>query len=219
MLDPSNRETEARLQRVFEHIGHDATSAARALIVRYLAELRRWNRKLDLTAAKSEDELCDLFVADAAKLASLVGEGKTVCDVGTGAGAPGLVLALLRPDLSITLVEPLAKRTSFMRSFWAEHAERHAPRVRIQREAVAAVLGRGERYALAMSRATFEPAVWLERAKDLLEEPGGEVAVLLAKEPVPPAPAGLELVAEYNYSWPLTTRERTIALFRRGAAG
>lgn len=47
-------------------------------------------------------------------LTDLVDEGSTVCDIGSGAGLPGLVMALRRPDLDVTLVEPLLRRTTFL---------------------------------------------------------------------------------------------------------
>lgn len=47
---------------------------------------------------------------------SFVGHGSTVADVGSGAGLPGLVWAITRPDLSITLVEPLLRRATFLQS-------------------------------------------------------------------------------------------------------
>ncbi|MDT3395264.1 16S rRNA (guanine(527)-N(7))-methyltransferase RsmG [Streptomyces sp. B1866] len=50
-----------------------------------------------------------------AVLAEVVPEGVTVCDVGSGAGLPGIPLALTRPDLRITLLEPLLRRTNFLR--------------------------------------------------------------------------------------------------------
>jgi len=53
------------------------------------------------------------MLADAFVLAQLLPEKVSVVDVGTGAGGPALGLAFLRPDLAVTLVEPLAKRTSF----------------------------------------------------------------------------------------------------------
>jgi 16S rRNA (guanine527-N7)-methyltransferase len=45
----------------------------------------------------------------------LIGDGATVADVGSGAGLPGVVLALARPDLHVTLVEPLLRRVTFLR--------------------------------------------------------------------------------------------------------
>ena len=47
-------------------------------------------------------------------LAEAIPTGATVVDLGSGAGLPGLVLALARPDLRITLVEPLERRTVFL---------------------------------------------------------------------------------------------------------
>lgn len=53
-------------------------------------------------------------LVNSALLGEVIPTGDTVCDLGTGAGLPGLVLALSRPDLSLTLVEPLLRRTSFL---------------------------------------------------------------------------------------------------------
>ena len=47
-------------------------------------------------------------------VADLIAEESTVCDVGSGAGLPGLVLAIRRPDISMTLLEPLLRRTAFL---------------------------------------------------------------------------------------------------------
>ncbi len=54
------------------------------------------------------------LVAEAIPLPEQGGRRVTVCDIGTGAGLPGLVLALLRPELEVTLVEPLLRRTTFL---------------------------------------------------------------------------------------------------------
>jgi 16S rRNA (guanine527-N7)-methyltransferase len=49
-----------------------------------------------------------------AVLGEAIAEAEDVCDIGSGAGLPGLVLALSRPDLTVTLVEPLLRRTTFL---------------------------------------------------------------------------------------------------------
>src|SRR5512143_3687914 len=82
-----------------------ADSVARALGA-WLDALAEWNAKMDLTAAKDATALAWLMLGDAMMLAPKIAQGASVVDVGTGAGAPGLALAILRPDLRVTLAEP-----------------------------------------------------------------------------------------------------------------
>lgn len=58
--------------------------------------------------------LWDRHLLNCAVLGELVPQGSSVCDIGSGAGLPGLVLAIARPDLEVTLVEPLLRRTTFL---------------------------------------------------------------------------------------------------------
>lgn len=98
-----------------------------------LAEAARalFGERLDLAAAYAEllategvvrgligpretPRLWDRHLLNCAVVAERIPEGARVIDVGSGAGLPGLVLAIARPDLSVTLVEPLARRVSFL---------------------------------------------------------------------------------------------------------
>src|SRR6476469_4777664 len=67
-----------------------------------------------LIGPREAPRLWDRHLVNCALLGDLVPEGASVCDIGSGAGLPGLVLAIARPDLSITLVEPLLRRTTFL---------------------------------------------------------------------------------------------------------
>jgi 16S rRNA (guanine527-N7)-methyltransferase len=115
----------------------------------YLDELVTWNARVDLTAARSAEELVDLTLADAWMLAHAGPEGHWV-DVGAGAGAPGLVLAVLRPDWSVTLVEPRGKRVSFLRTIAGRLGADNVQVVRARGE----TLGDGG-WDVAVSRATM----------------------------------------------------------------
>lgn len=184
----------------------DAT--AKAAIGKWLALLEQWNARIDLTAAKTPEQLVDLMLADALVLAPRMPQGARVVDVGTGAGAPGLALALLRPDLRVTLVEPLQKRAAFLRTVLGE----------VNRADVAIARDRGEAHGgrrawdVAISRATLAPQAWLDLAVTLAG-PGGEAWVLLAKEA---APANAHAVVEHDvsYAWPLTHAERRAVGYR-----
>jgi len=80
----------------------------------YLDLLASWDRRVNLTGARTAAARVDLLVARVLPLAGLPEPG-TLIDVGSGNGSPGLVLALLRPDLDVTLLEPRARRWAFLR--------------------------------------------------------------------------------------------------------
>ncbi len=67
-----------------------------------------------LIGPREAARLWDRHLVNCALLGELLPEGATVCDIGSGAGLPGLVLAIARPDLRMTLVEPLLRRTTFL---------------------------------------------------------------------------------------------------------
>jgi 16S rRNA (guanine527-N7)-methyltransferase len=67
-----------------------------------------------LIGPREAPRLWERHLLNCAVLGELVPPGSRVCDVGSGAGLPGLVLALARPDLHLTLVEPLLRRTTFL---------------------------------------------------------------------------------------------------------
>ncbi len=67
-----------------------------------------------LIGPREGDRLWDRHVLNSVAPAELLPSGATVADVGSGAGLPGIPLALLRPDLRVTLVEPLLRRATFL---------------------------------------------------------------------------------------------------------
>jgi 16S rRNA (guanine527-N7)-methyltransferase len=67
-----------------------------------------------LIGPREAPRLWERHLLNCAVLAELIDEGADVADIGSGAGLPGLVLAVVRPDLRLTLVEPLLRRTSFL---------------------------------------------------------------------------------------------------------
>ena len=178
--------------------------AVRSQLVDWLTLVQEWNRKVDLTAARTPEALAEVGVLDAWQLAGRVGRAVNtesdqrplrVVDVGCGFGPPGLPLAILRPDLRVTLVESLGKRVAFLRSVVG--ALSLVDRVEI-------VHSKGERLAegapefdVAISRATLNPTLWLDLGDRLC--PRGEVIVFLAKEAIPSHPhRRLDWTASYS---------------------
>ncbi|MFA6193184.1 MAG: 16S rRNA (guanine(527)-N(7))-methyltransferase RsmG [Sulfurimonas sp.] len=82
-------------------------------IQKYKEHLFKWNKIHNLTGAKDEKTV-DNFIYDAVFPVSFLPKIKNLLDIGTGAGFPGMILAFALPDTQVTLVEPLAKRASFL---------------------------------------------------------------------------------------------------------
>jgi 16S rRNA (guanine527-N7)-methyltransferase len=179
---------------------------------RWLDLLVTWNARVDLTAARSPDELVDLMLADALVLSRYVAKGARVVDIGTGAGAPGLALAIVRPDLEVTLVEPLAKRRAFLRTVLGTLGLSRVHLDGGKGELVAKL--HGHFWNVALARATLAPAPWLALADALCREVDGSAWVFLAKEPNPENPA-FEVAEDVAYTWPLTGAARRLVRYVR----
>ncbi len=82
-------------------------------VQKYKEHLFKWNKIHNLTGAKDETTL-DEFIYDAVFPISFIPHVKTLMDIGTGAGFPGMILAFALPNTHVTLVEPLSKRASFL---------------------------------------------------------------------------------------------------------
>jgi 16S rRNA (guanine527-N7)-methyltransferase len=90
------------------------------LAVRYAELLAGDGTVRGLIGPREVPRLWERHLINCAVLAELIPDEAAVCDIGTGAGLPGIVLAIARPDLQVTLVEPLLRRTSFLEEVVAE---------------------------------------------------------------------------------------------------
>jgi len=90
------------------------TSIAAEALDLYLAELRRWARRSNLVGS-TESGALERHVSDSLAAADLLPRAARVVDLGSGAGFPGIPLAIARPDLDLTLVEVRERRVHFLR--------------------------------------------------------------------------------------------------------
>ena len=101
-----------------------------------LDELERWNRKVNLTAIRDRNEMVTAHIVDSLVARPLL-HGRTILDVGTGPGFPGLPLAIVEPEREFTLLDSNNKKIMFVQ---------HAAGL-LGLDNVTAVKGRGEDYA------------------------------------------------------------------------
>ncbi|MEE9281018.1 MAG: 16S rRNA (guanine(527)-N(7))-methyltransferase RsmG [Myxococcota bacterium] len=134
---------------------------------RYLKELRRWGATTNLVGS-TDSEALGRHVADSVAAAAGLASGARVVDLGSGAGFPGIPLALSRPDLRVTLVEIRERRISFLR-----HVVRtlSIENVRVERARIES--SPPELYDYALLRAVAPPSRAAELARPWVR-PGGE---------------------------------------------
>jgi len=95
-------------------MGIPATEAQQARLLEFPRLLRKWNRVYNLTAIANPAQMVRLHLLDSLSLLPYL-KGRRVLDVGTGAGLPGIPLALLAQDKEFTLLDGNAKKTRFVR--------------------------------------------------------------------------------------------------------
>ncbi len=157
-----------------------AAAAVEEVLRRYLEELYHWNQRINLTSVRPDraqrrhlDEARELLaVADPPAAARVV-------DIGSGAGVPGLVLAILRPDLRVTLVEADRRSAAFLVHAAAICGCRRVVVVPRRAEEVGRDPDQRDAHDLAVSRATAPAAVLCELALPLVR-PGGRLLAMVA---------------------------------------
>lgn len=90
------------------------SAISRQQMLEHLRLLKRWNRRLNLTAIVLPEQMVVQHVLDSIAIANLV-KGERLLDIGSGGGFPGMPLAALRPELQVTLLDSRGKRVEFLR--------------------------------------------------------------------------------------------------------
>jgi 16S rRNA (guanine527-N7)-methyltransferase len=175
----------------------------------FAALAEEWGARMDLTAARDENELLDLLFADALAMRTISGgAGGSWVDVGSGVGAPGIALALLDASISMTLVEPRVKRVAFLRTVLTKLELSAARVLRARSETLAE-----KQWDTAVARATMPPEEWLAEGARLARS---DVWVLLARSDAPSLD-GWAIDTDHRFEWPLTHRERRVVRYRERA--
>lgn len=95
-------------------LGVDLTNTEAEQLVNYLLLLDKWNRAYNLTSIRQINDMLPLHVLDSLIVHPRVSGVTRLIDVGTGPGLPGIILAIMNPDLPITLLDSNGKKTRFL---------------------------------------------------------------------------------------------------------
>jgi 16S rRNA (guanine527-N7)-methyltransferase len=170
---------DAALDRDLVELGLDLPSAARARLLQHLALLQKWNRVYNLTAIRDPLDMVSQHLLDCLAVVPHLAPGEgAVADVGSGAGFPGIPLALARPQWRVTLNDSSQKKCAFLRQAVVElelsNVRIHEGRVEQWRPQ--------ERFGVVISRAFAELGQFLERCRHLIRV-DGVLAAMVGEQP------------------------------------
>ena len=106
--------TQNRLERLLAAAGLRVSPGEAAALAAYIDHIRRWNRVHNLTAITDPDAMVRRHVIESLSLRPMLA-GSRIADIGSGAGSPGLPLAIMEPRRHFTLIESRGKRAAFLR--------------------------------------------------------------------------------------------------------
>lgn len=124
-----------KLQEGCEQLHIKLTQHQVTQLINYLALIHKWNKVYNLTAIKHPSAMLAYHILDSLSILPWIREGN-VADIGSGAGLPGIVLAIAKPELKVTLVDSAAKRSDFMQHVKAQLNLPHINIINARAEAV-----------------------------------------------------------------------------------
>ncbi|HXC38018.1 MAG TPA: 16S rRNA (guanine(527)-N(7))-methyltransferase RsmG [Burkholderiales bacterium] len=190
----------------------DVSEAQGELLARYLAELKKWNKTYNLTAIRDQGEMVALHVADSLAVAPHLPlkPATRLLDVGSGAGLPGIPLAIAKPEIQVTVLDSNTKKAAFLQQAKAElrlpNVEVIAARVEEWKSA--------QSFHIIISRAYSEIAIFIAQARHLLA-PGGLFAAMKGQYPkdeIAALPAGFAVKEAIRLNVPGVDAERHLIL-------
>ncbi len=163
--------------RGLETMGLTLAPEAQSALLDYLALLQRWNRAYNLTAVKDPHAMVHRHLLDSLSVLPYLDDAPPgpLADVGSGAGLPGLPLALARPDRDVLLVDSVGKKVRFLRQAVRELGL--GERVRAVQGRVEALADETGRFAVVTARA-FAPLARIVRLAGHLLRTDGRILAM-----------------------------------------
>lgn len=170
-----------------------ALAESQATLQRYEAILKREGDTRGLLGPRELEIVWDRHILNCLTLVELIPLNSTVADIGSGAGLPGIVLAIARPDLAVTLVEPTLRRVEFLNETKAE----------LNLENLSIIQGRaedlikGQKFEIVTARAVAPMKKLLNLCLPLLN-PGGYLLALKGEKANIELTEALEQISKWN---------------------
>ncbi len=206
----------ARLRTGVQALGLDLADEQLAQLIAYLALLAKWNGVYNLTAVRDPAQMVTQHLLDSLAVVPAFVGARNVLDVGAGGGLPGIVLAIARPDMQVTLVDTVQKKTAFLRQVKVELGLSNVTvhHARVEQLDVA------RRFDVITSRAFAELNDFVTWSGHLLEEGGRFIALkgVHPQDEIARLPAGWTVTKVEVLQVPDLGAERHLVFIERGGA-
>jgi 16S rRNA (guanine527-N7)-methyltransferase len=199
------------------HFGLDPQEAVFDRLDRFITLLETWNRRIRLTGERERGVIVGKHVVDCLAVVPELPRAGTVIDVGSGAGFPGIILACVRPDLDVVLLDSRRKVTSFLRDAVRQVPLPAARVIEARADDASHDASLAGRAAVVTTRAV-RLEVFLAAAAPLLDASGEAIAMQTPRTArnavAEPVGHRLRLQRRREYTLPDGAR-RTLLVFRR----
>lgn len=205
----------AALERGLDELKLPLPELARQQLLHYIALLAKWNRTYNLTAIRTQEEMVSHHLMDSLAIVPhlpMPGAEPALADAGSGAGLPGIPIALARPGWRVTLVESSAKKAAFLRQAAIELGTKNlaVQESRVEQWHPASL------FAVVVSRAFAGLAQFIAACRHLVA-PHGVLAAMKGRDPraeLARLPEGCACSQPIRVSVPLLDAHRHLVICR-----
>jgi 16S rRNA (guanine527-N7)-methyltransferase len=192
----------------------ELSDAQLAQLIDYLTLLSKWNAVYNLTAVRDPAQMVTQHLLDSLAAAPAFADAKNVLDVGAGGGLPGMVLAIARPDMRVSMIDTVHKKTAFLTQAKAELGLKNVAvhTARVEQLQVA------DKFDVITSRAFAELSDFVNWSGHLLAKGGRFIAMkgVLPQEEIARLPAGWKVAEVRPLTVPGLDAERHLVFIEAG---
>ncbi len=209
---PAHAELGRRLEKGVVELGLALGRSERSKLLQYLALLEKWNQVYNLTAIRDKGKMVSGHLLDCLSVVPYL-TGTRMLDAGSGAGLPGIPVAVARPDIQVALLDSNQKKAAFLRQAVTDLQLKNATVVCERLEAWDA----GEKFDLIISRAFAEIAEFIALTTHLLAPRGVFAAMkgIYPFEEIEHLPPGFRVQQVHSVAVPGLEAERHLVLIER----
>lgn len=210
----TDRQYQTMLETQLELLGHKFDQAIIVKLLSYHALLVKWNKAYNLTAVRDPAEMIHRHIIDSLSVLSFIDKAgyKTLVDVGSGPGLPGVLLAICRPELKVTSIDSNGKKTRFQNQVKIELALHNLDIIRGRAENC-----QNQTFDAVISRAFASVADMVKWTHQLCADDGVFLAMkaIISEQEISQLPQGYALINSHVLAVPNESGARHLLEIRR----